>query len=75
MPRAVTLSRKRGLMFEIMSPRLSLGRRSVVPTGRQGMPLWQDKRFIFLMRNAANPTDFVRIPPVRVDKLGTQVAV
>ena len=27
------------------------------------MPLWQDKLFIFLMKNAANPTDFFNIPP------------
>ena len=37
------------------------------------MPLWQDKLFIFLMRNAANPTDFFQIPPGRVVELGTQV--
>jgi KUP system potassium uptake protein len=27
------------------------------------------------MRNAANPTDFFRIPPGRVVELGTQVSV
>ncbi|HEY4587252.1 MAG TPA: hypothetical protein VIG84_12795, partial [Brevundimonas sp.] len=60
---------------DIMSTSFFLGRRSVVPTARQGMPLWQDKLFIFLMRNAANPTDFFRIPPGRVVELGTQVSV
>ena len=52
-----------------------LGRRSVVPSAQSGMPLWQDKIFIFLMRNAANPTDFFRIPPGRVVELGAQVTV
>ncbi|RZJ18409.1 MAG: potassium transporter Kup [Brevundimonas sp.] len=74
-PKALGLCRKQGLKFDIMSTSFFLGRRSVVPSARQGMPLWQDKLFIFLMRNAANPTDFFRIPPGRVVELGTQVSV
>ncbi|MND69905.1 potassium transport protein Kup [compost metagenome] len=74
-PRALGLCRKQGLKFDIMSTSFFLGRRSVVPSARQGMPMWQDKLFIFLMRNAANPTDFFRIPPGRVVELGTQVSV
>ena len=42
---------------------------------RSQWPLWQDKIFIFLMRNAANPTDFFKIPPGRVVELGAQVTV
>lgn len=63
-PRALGLCRKQGLKFDIMSTSFFLGRRSVIASARQGMPLWQDKLFIFLMRNAANPTDFFHIPPV-----------
>jgi KUP system potassium uptake protein len=74
-PRALSLCRKQGLKFDIMSTSFFLGRRSVVPAAQQGMPLWQDKLYIFLMRNAANPTDFFHIPPGRVVELGTQVSV
>ncbi|MGO4408442.1 MULTISPECIES: potassium transporter Kup [unclassified Brevundimonas] len=74
-PRALGLCRKQGLKFDIMSTSFFLGRRSVIASARQGMPLWQDKLFIFLMRNAANPTDFFHIPPGRVVELGTQVSV
>ncbi len=74
-PRALGLCRKQGLKFDIMSTSFFLGRRSVVPSATRGMPLWQDKLYIFLMRNAANPTDFFHIPPGRVVELGTQVAV
>ena len=74
-PRALGLCRKQGLKFDIMSTSFFLGRRSVVASARQGMPLWQDKLFIFLMRNAANPTDFFHSPPGRVVELGTQVSV
>jgi KUP system potassium uptake protein len=74
-PRALGLCRKQGLKFDIMATSFFLGRRSVVASAQQGMPLWQDRLFIFLMRNAANPTDFFRIPPGRVVELGTQVSV
>lgn len=74
-PRALSLCRRQGLKFDIMSTSFFLGRRSVVPSSQHGMPLWQDKLYIFLMRNAANPTDFFHIPPGRVVELGTQVSV
>jgi KUP system potassium uptake protein len=75
LPRALALCRKRGLKFDIMATSFFLGRRSVVPSAKSGMPLWQDKVFIFLMKNAANPTDFYKIPPGRVVELGAQVTV
>ncbi|MDO1559063.1 potassium transporter Kup [Brevundimonas sp. 2R-24] len=74
-PKALGLCRKQGLKFDIMSTSFFLGRRSVVASAQQGMPMWQDKLFIFLMRNAANPTDFFHIPPGRVVELGAQVTV
>ena len=74
-PKALGVCRKQGLKFDIMSTSFFLGRRSVIASAQEGMPLWQDKLYIFLMRNAANPTDFFHIPPGRVVELGTQVAV
>jgi KUP system potassium uptake protein len=74
-PKALGLIRKQGLKFDIMSTSFFLGRRTVVPAAHSGMPLWQDKLYIFLLRNAANPTDFFRIPPGRVVELGAQVTV
>ena len=74
-PRALTLCRQQGLKFDIMATSFFLGRRSVVPSASSGMPLWQDKLFIFLMRTAAIPTDFFRIPPGRVVEMGAQVTV
>ncbi len=74
-PKTLTQCRRMGLKFDIMSTTFFLGRRSIVPDIRSGMPLWQDRLFIFLIRNAANPTDFFHIPPGRVVELGTQVSV
>jgi KUP system potassium uptake protein len=75
LPRAMAIARKQGLKYDIMSTSFFLGRRSVIASADSGMPLWQDKLFIFLMKNAANPTDFFKIPPGRVVELGTQVTV
>jgi len=75
LPKALKLCRQQGMKFDIMATSFFLGRRSVVASATSGMPLWQDKLFIFLMKNAANPTDFFKIPPGRVVELGTQVTV
>jgi KUP system potassium uptake protein len=75
LPKALGLCRKQGLKFDIMATSFFLGRRSVMPRPTAGMPLWQDRLFIFLMKNAANPTDFFKIPPGRVVELGAQVTV
>ncbi len=75
LPRALAAARRLGLKFDIMSTTFFLGRRTVVASGRGGMPRWQDALFIFLMKNAANPADFFHIPPGRVVELGSQVTV
>jgi KUP system potassium uptake protein len=74
-PKALAVCRKQGLKFDIMATSFFLGRRSIVPSANSGMPLWQDRLFIYLMKNAANPTDFFKIPPGRVVELGAQVTV
>jgi KUP system potassium uptake protein len=75
-PKALAAMRKsQGLKFDIMATSFFLGRRSIVAAASGEMPLWQDKIYIFMMKNAANPTDFFRIPPGRVVELGAQVTV
>jgi KUP system potassium uptake protein len=73
--KALTASRKLGLKFDIMKTSFFLSRRSVVPSDRSGMPLWQDHLFIFLARNSTNATDFFHIPSGRAVELGNQVVV
>lgn len=52
-----------------------IGRNTIKPAANQGMPLWQDRIFMFLQRNASDPTDFLKIPPSKVLELGEQVTV
>lgn len=75
-PHALGQYRKRqGLKFDIMSTSFFLGRRTIKAAKSSGMPLWQDKLYIMLARNATNATDFFHIPSGRVVELGTQITV
>ncbi|MGC1301045.1 MAG: potassium transporter Kup [Caulobacteraceae bacterium] len=74
-PKALGLCRKQGVKFDIMATSFFLGRRSVVPAAQAAMPLWQDRLFIFLLKNGTNPTEFFKIPAGRVVELGAQVSV
>lgn len=73
--KALTEARKIGLKFDIMKTSFFLSRRTIVPSEKSGMPLWQDHLFIFLARNATNATDFFHIPSGRAVELGNQVMV
>ncbi len=73
--KALTEARKHGLKFDIMKTSFFLSRRSIVPSEKSGMPLWQDHLFIFLARNATNATDFFHIPSGRAVELGNRVMV
>ena len=64
---------KRGL--DPMRTSFFIGRNTLKPDPDQGMPLWQDRLFMFLQRNASDPTEFLSIPPGKVVELGEQVSV
>ena len=67
--------RKQGFKFDIMATSFFLSRRSIRPAAHSGMPLWQDRIFITLAKNANDATDFFQIPTGRVVEVGTQVTV
>jgi KUP system potassium uptake protein len=73
--KALTAARAQGLKFDIMKTSFFLSRRTVIPSQKSGMPLWQDHLFIYLARNATNATDFFHIPSGRAVELGNQVMV
>src|SRR5262249_12588530 len=64
-----------GWQFDIMSTSFFLSRRSLKPSAKSGMPVWQDHLFIALARSASDATDFFQIPNGRVVEVGTQVTV
>jgi KUP system potassium uptake protein len=74
-PRGLAILRKLGFKFDIMATSFFLSRRSIRPSPRSGMPLWQDHLFISLAKTASDATDFFQIPTGRVVEVGTQVTV
>jgi KUP system potassium uptake protein len=74
-PRGLVLLRKQGFKFDIMATSFFVSRRSIRPSIRGGMPLWQDRMFISLAKSASDATDFFQIPTGRVVEVGTQVTV
>ena len=74
-PKALADLRKKGISFDIMSTSFFLGRRSIVPSATSRLPRLLNNAFIWMTRNAANPTDFFHIPAGRVVELGGQLAI
>jgi len=74
-PKALAELRKKGVAFDIMSTSFFLGRRTIVPSASSRLPKLLNSIFIWMTRNAANPTDFFHIPAGRVVELGGQLAI
>ncbi len=75
MPDALASLRKAGLRFDVMTTSFFLGRRTLKASPNSGMPVWQDKLYIALTKQAATATDFFSIPSDRVVELGAQVTI
>jgi KUP system potassium uptake protein len=74
-PQALQSCEAKGLGFDMMDTTFFLSRESIIATDRPGMPLWRDKIFVYLVRNASSATAFFRIPGNRLIELGTQVEI
>ena len=74
-PRALSLARKRGEKFDIMTTSFFLNRRSFRSARHQGLPFWQERIFIALSKSAADATQFYCLPSNRVVEMGQQMAI
>jgi KUP system potassium uptake protein len=61
--------------FEMMQTSFFLSRQTLLPSEKPGMALWREKLFAWMMRNAATPMEFFRLPTNRVVELGSQVEI
>ncbi|TMJ60454.1 MAG: potassium transporter Kup [Alphaproteobacteria bacterium] len=52
-----------------------LGREVPVPSLRPEVPLWQERIYAFMVRNAVSAPDYFLIPPQRVVELGTRIEI
>jgi KUP system potassium uptake protein len=74
-PKALGMYRTRDGKFEVMNTSFFLSRRTLQPSRKGGMPLWQDKLFIFLARNASDATAYFQIPTDRSVEIGTRIII
>jgi KUP system potassium uptake protein len=74
-PEALALLSGRGVMLEEMETSYFLSRDTVVPTFGGSMPLWREKLFAGMHRNAAAVGDFLHLPTNRIVELGTKIEI
>ena len=61
--------------FDMMHTSFFLSRQTLLPSKNPGMPIWREKIFAWMLRNAATAMDFFRLPTNRVVELGSQVEI
>ncbi|MEO8244920.1 MAG: potassium transporter Kup [bacterium] len=74
-PKGLSVARKRGEKFDIMTTSFFLNRRSFRSARHQGLPFWQERIFIAMSKSAADATAFYCLPSNRVVEMGQQMAI
>jgi KUP system potassium uptake protein len=64
-----------GGKFDMMHTSFFLSRQTLLASDKPGMPIWREKIFAWMLRNAATAMDFFRLPTNRVVELGSQVEI
>ena len=64
-----------GGSFDMMQTSFFLSRQTLLSAEKPGMMVWREKLFAWMMRNAATPMEFFRLPTNRVVELGSQVEI
>lgn len=64
-----------GIAFDPMQTTYFVSRETIVAGAHRGMPVWRDKLFALMHRNAAPANQFFRIPGNRLVELGAQVEI
>ncbi|MCO5124590.1 MAG: KUP/HAK/KT family potassium transporter, partial [Rhizobacter sp.] len=74
-PQALSLLTSRGVQLDDMDTSYFLSRDIVMPTIGKGMPMWREKLFASMHRNASGAADFLYLPTNRVVELGSKVEI
>jgi KUP system potassium uptake protein len=72
-PAALVEASERGFAVDLDDTTFFLGVETLLATRRPGMPLWRERLFVWIARNAVRANTFFKIPPERVVELGMQV--
>lgn len=74
-PAALAKAEECGGKFEMMQTSFFLSRQTLLTAKNPGMMIWREKLFAWMLRNAATPMEFFRLPTNRVVELGSQVEI
>ena len=74
-PEALKLLEGRGIPLPEMDTSYFLSRDIVIPTFGDGMPMWREKLFASMHRNASAAADFLNLPSNRIVELGAKVEI
>ncbi len=72
-PDALRETSERGFPIDLADTTFFLGVETLLATRRPGLPLWRERLFVLIARNAVRANSFFKIPPDRVVELGMQV--
>ncbi len=64
-----------GAPFDMMTTSFFLSRQTLLASKRPGMPIWREKLFAWMLRNAATAMEFFKLPTNRVVELGSQMEI
>jgi KUP system potassium uptake protein len=74
-PEALEAARKQGLATDMMQTSFFIGRETLIPSSKPGLPFWQERLYIALAATALSATAFFGIPPGQVVELGAQIEI
>lgn len=74
-PATLKLVENCGPEIRMMDTSFFLARQTLLPSARPGMPVWREKLFAWMLRNAESAMEFFRLPTNRVVELGSQVEI
>jgi len=72
-PQLLALARKKGLSVDLDTITYYMGRVTLVPTSKKSISRFRRFLFIFMHRNAINPSVYLCIPPSKVLEIGVQM--
>ena len=76
MPGSKAACEAQGLPIDPMQTSYFLSRQRLIPgVGPGRMASWRERVFAAMVRNAANPADYFKLPTNRVAELGTQIEI
>ena len=74
-PEALKQAEMCGGPFSMMETSFFLSRQTLLSAKNPGMMIWREKLFSWMLRNAATPMEFFRLPTNRVVELGSQLEI